>query len=307
MQPIIEFKGLSKVFGRGANRKVAVDQLDLAIEPGQVYGFLGINGAGKTTTIRMLLNLIFPSAGYAKVFGENPQENPHVLQKVGALVEGATFYPYLSGWDNLEVIGNTRGGFETSRAESLLQTVGLSHAKAVKFSAYSTGMKQRLGIAAALLHDPELVVLDEPTSGMDPAGIREMRRFIRDLAHQHGKTVFLTSHLLSEMQQTCDRLAIIHQGRLIREGNLESLLAQHREIDVDVSDLEQAHTILSEKWETKLTTASKALLRINAPREDTPKIIRTLVNAEIDIFAVIPHQQTLEDYFLQQVGSDEAP
>jgi ABC-2 type transport system ATP-binding protein len=304
-QPVIQTNALRKVFGRGKRRKVAVDHLMLTVAPQQVYGFLGRNGAGKTTTIRMLLTLMRPTAGELTILGEDPYRQPQVLRRVGTLVEGATFYPYLSGWDNLRVVGNSQGEFKPEAADRWLDVVGLSQAKKVKFRAYSTGMKQRLGIAAALMHDPELILLDEPTNGMDPAGIREMRRLIRDLAHQQGKTVFLTSHLLAEVQQTCDRLAIIEEGQLIREGKLTDLLSQRQQLDVEVDDLDKARNVLAEHWASTITTLDTPptiVLRVEAGRDDAPMIVRCLVEAELDVYSVKPYQQTLEDYFLQEVG-----
>ncbi len=299
--PIIHIENLTKVFGKGKQRKIAVSALQLAIEPHQVYGFLGMNGAGKTTTIRMMLGLMRPTEGRVQVFGQDSQRHPDILKRVGAMVEGATFYPYLSGWDNLRVIGDSQAGFNPETAERLLSQVGLNQAKRVKFRAYSTGMKQRLGIAAALMHNPDLVILDEPTNGMDPAGIREMRRFIQDLAHIHGKTVFLTSHLLAEVQATCDRLAIIHQGQLIREGTLQTLLDQRPILDADVSPIEHAEAVLQANWQTERIHEGR-VLRIHATRTDTPAIVRQLVSENIEIFSIKPYQQSLEDYFLGEVG-----
>ncbi|PJF43958.1 MAG: ABC transporter ATP-binding protein, partial [Phototrophicales bacterium] len=268
---IIQTDALTKVFGRGRRRKVAVNELNLHIEPHQVYGFLGVNGAGKTTTLRMILGLMRPTNGRAYVFGKDIQQHPSVLKRVGAMVEGATFYPYLSGWHNLMVVGRSMNGFDAKIAEQLLEQLGIANAKRVKFRAYSTGMKQRLGIVAALLHNPDLIILDEPTNGMDPAGIREMRHFIRELAHVHGKTVFLTSHLLSEVQATCDRLAIIHQGVLRREGTLDELLNQESVIEAEVSPIERAEAVLQANWRTE--RFSDNTLHIYATKENTPAIV----------------------------------
>ena len=303
--PVIQTENLSKVFGRGPSQKLAVNQLNLNIAPGQVYGFLGVNGAGKTTTIRMLLTLMRPSAGKALIFGEDPRTNPSILKRVGALVEGATFYPFLSGLDNLRVVGNSTSGFDAAVADRLLTQVGLAEAKNKRFRTYSTGMKQRLGIAAALLHNPELIVLDEPTSGMDPAGIRSMRQFIRSLAHQQGKTVFLTSHLLAEVQQICDRLAIINNGTLIREGRLDALLTAQWLV-VEVGDVDAAVDTLNEQWVCERTPID-GQIHINAKREATPTIVKQLVAADIEIFSIYPHQQSLEDYFLHEVGGTTQP
>lgn len=278
---------------------MAVQNLNLTVQRGQVYGFLGVNGAGKSTTIRMLLDLMHPTRGRALILGVDPRQEPHILRRVGSLVEGAAFYPYLKGWDNLVVVGNSQGRFDRERAKHLVEQVSLEQAMNVRVKAYSTGMKQRLGIAAALLHNPDVVILDEPTNGMDPTGIHEMRQFIRELAHVHGKTVFLTSHLLGEVQQTCDQLAIIHQGKMIQEGKLTDLLSQKPELDIEVSSAEKAHQLLQERWPVEVIEAGK--LRLEATREDTPSIIRHLMEHEVDIFSIMPRRQSLEDYFLHLI------
>jgi ABC-2 type transport system ATP-binding protein len=298
---VIETEGLTKDFGRLRGKKRAVNAINLQVEPGQVYGFLGPNGAGKSTTIRMLLNLMHPTSGRALIFGQDPRKAPGVLRRVGSLVEGATFYPYLRAWDNLTVIGRSRGGFDETRARQLLQFVGLIGEEKRRVRTYSTGMKQRLGVATALLHNPDLVILDEPTNGLDPAGIREMRTFIRDLAHKFGKTVFLTSHLLSEVQQTSDYVAIIHLGNIVAEGQIDALLNQRDQLEAEVSSVEQARQALQEKWQVE-ATATPNLLRINAARNDAPSIVRRLVECNVDVFSLAPLRQSLEDYFLSVIG-----
>ena len=207
----IQTENLSKTYGRGKNAVAAVKGLNLAVSPGQVYGFLGPNGAGKTTTIRMLLDLIRPSGGKAEIFGRDVRDAGS-LRRVGGLVEGPAFYGYLSGYNNLEVLARTANDYRQERIRSLLDQVGLGSRVKTPAGSYSLGMKQCLGVAAALLGDPDLLLLDEPTNGLDPAGIQEMRGFIRHLAKEQGKTVFLSSHLLNEVEQTCDRVAIIHHG-----------------------------------------------------------------------------------------------
>ncbi len=300
---VIQTRNLIKEFGRHR----AVDALNLEIEAGQVYGFLGPNGAGKSTTIRMLLNLMHPTSGEMHIFGKDPRRDPTILRQIGALVEGATFYPYLTGWDNLMVVGNSHGGFNSERAKQLVSFVNLTDAMNVHVRAYSTGMKQRLGIAAALLNDPKLVILDEPTNGMDPAGIREIRSFIRSLAHEKGKTVFLTSHLLGEVQQTCDRVAIINHGKMIQRGTIDELLNQKLQVDAEVSSVEKACQFLGEKWSTQVVDAAEGMIRIDASREDVPIIIRKLVENDVDIFSITQYRQSLEDYFLNLIETANLP
>ena len=300
---VIQTHNLIKEFGRHR----AVDALNLEIKEGQVYGFLGPNGAGKSTTIRMLLNLMHPTSGEMHIFGKDPRHDPTILRQIGALVEGATFYPYLTGWDNLMIVGNSHGGFDSERAKQLVSFVNLSDAMNVHVRAYSTGMKQRLGIAAALLNDPKLVILDEPTNGMDPAGIREIRSFIRNLAHEHGKTVFLTSHLLGEVQQTCDRVAIINHGKMIQNGTIDELLNQKPQIDAEVSSAEKARQFLGEKWSTQVVDVAEGMIRIDASREDVPIIIQKLVENDVDIFSITQYRQSLEDYFLNLIETANLP
>lgn len=294
----IECRQLSKVYGSGRRARTAVRALNLKIEPQQVFGFLGPNGAGKTTTIRMMLDLIRPTEGEVYILGQKVRRNPSALQQVGAFIEGESFYPYLSGWDNLVVFGRTSGNFDEKRARELLDVVGLTGREKDKAGNYSTGMKQRLGIAAALLHNPPIVILDEPTSGLDPAGIREMRDFIRQLAHQQGKTVFLSSHQLNEVEQVCDRVGIIHQGQLLSEGEVAHLLkdaSASPQLTVEVSPVEKAKLALSEKWSVQ---ANGSKLTLTATREEIPAIVRTLVAADIDLYGMEHHQPSLEDFFL---------
>jgi ABC-2 type transport system ATP-binding protein len=209
---------VAKTFGRGKKQVQALKNLDLEVQAGQVYGFLGPNGAGKTTTIRILLDLIRPTRGQAAIYGRDPRRDHGVLGRVGAIVEGAAFYPFLSGRRNLEVLARTGGACDRGRIDALLEQVGLAERAGQYVRGYSTGMKQRLGLAAALLSDPDLLILDEPTNGLDPAGIQEMRVFIRDLVDRHGKTVFLSSHILSEIEQVCDRVGDHQPGPVARRA-----------------------------------------------------------------------------------------
>jgi ABC-2 type transport system ATP-binding protein len=296
MSYAIECQNLSKVY---SGRVEAVRNLTLGIEPRQVYGFLGPNGAGKTTTIRMLLDLIRPTSGRITLFGESVYRNSAALKNVGALVEGASFYPYLSGWDNLQVYGWTSRTFDPNRAKHLLEVMGLAGREKDAVGKYSTGMKQRLGIAAALLHDPQLVILDEPTNGLDPAGIYAMRKFIRSLVDEQGKTVFLSSHLLGEVQQICDRVAIIHKGNLLAEGRVDDLLRQRstERLLIEVHPLERAQAVLANQWDVSLDSQSNVLV-VLTHREGIPQIIRKLAAADIDIYAMQHQHISLEEFFL---------
>ncbi|WP_420642642.1 ABC transporter ATP-binding protein [Candidatus Leptofilum sp.] len=299
----IQLENVSKTFGRRRKRVEAVRQLSLEISAGQVFGFLGPNGAGKSTTIRMMIDLIRPSAGNILLYGRPVQNNPSLLRRVGALVEGAAFYSFLTGRKNLEILARTRSCYDASRIQKLLVQVDMADHADRKVQGYSTGMKQRLGLAAALLNDPDLVILDEPTNGLDPAGIQDVRLFIRDLVEKQGKTVFLSSHLLSEVEQVCDQVGIIHNGRLVRTGVVAELLSTQAIIRLEVAPLERALGLLLPKWPT---TANGRWLEVQATRDEVPEIVQQLVAAEVQLFQVIVQQQSLEDLFLAATGGTDA-
>lgn len=218
---VVETRGLTKRYGSGI---IAVKDLDLSVRRGEVYGFLGLNGAGKTTTLRMLMGLVRPTSGFAKVLDQRPGTHSG-LGGVGALVESPAFYPYLSGRDNLRVMARYSGGVSKSRIEGVLEQVGLAGRARDRYKKYSLGMKQRLGVAAALLGDPDLLILDEPTNGLDPRGMAEMRGLIRELG-QGERTVLLSSHLMNEVEQVCDRVGVIHEGELVAEGSVQEIRGQ---------------------------------------------------------------------------------
>lgn len=295
----IQTRGLNKTFGRRARKRIqAVKDLSLEVPVGQVYGFLGPNGAGKSTTIRMLLGLIYPTSGDAYLYGQHVRRQHGVLRRVGALVEGAAFYPFLSGRRNLEVLARTANCYDPARIETLLAQVGLAERAAQRVKGYSTGMKQRLGLAAALLGDPDLLILDEPTNGLDPSGMHEIRTFIRELADEHGKTVFLSSHLLGEVEQVCDRVAIINLGEIVREGAVEELLAGKNTLRVEAQPLPRAAEVLRAHWPV---TVNETWLTVSARRDESPQVIRQLVAAGVDVYQVTGQRQTLEEYFLAVV------
>jgi ABC-2 type transport system ATP-binding protein len=229
--PVIHVEGLKKRFGRHE----ALRGLDLTVPQGVVYGFLGPNGAGKTTTIRILVGLLRADGGTVELFGEPVNDRQAVLHRIGALIEGPTFYPYLSGRDNLRVIGSAGPEPARGRIDEVLELVELRHRAKDRYAGYSLGMRQRLGIAAALLNDPPLLLLDEPANGLDPAGIVDMRGLLRRLAGE-GHTILVSSHLLGEMQQLADEVAIINEGRLVRQGKLSEMLAVGGLIRVHVAD-----------------------------------------------------------------------
>ena len=309
--PAINIKDLSKTFGKGDKAVQAVRDLNLQIEAGQVFGFLGPNGAGKSTTIRMLMDLIRPTAGEAFLFGKLTG-SLDARNEVGALVEGADFYPFMSAWDNLVVLDRTSGTYQPDRIHELLESVRLSDRAQQRVGGFSTGMKQRLGLAAALLNDPELLILDEPTNGLDPGGIQEMRTFIREQAHTHGKTVFLSSHMLNEVEQVCDRVAIINKGLLLREGPVETLLqGEVGQMRLQVRPLHRARQVIAARWPDALVPQKRDggnWLTLSLDPDQAPLIVAELIQVGVQVFQVIHKRQSLEEFFIavtnQRDGAD---
>src|SRR5205085_6017848 len=280
--PVLALTDLSKTYGRRGGSVNAVRGVSIAVGAGEVYGFLGPNGAGKSTTIRMLIGLIAPSAGRVSLFGRDLAAEPSLLRRVGSLVDGGAFYPFLSGRRNLEVLAKTHGA-GAERIDPLLEQVGLARDAKRKVKAYSTGMRQRLGVAAALLNDPEIVILDEPVNGLDVAGIQEMRHLIRSLAADRGKTVFLSSHLLSEVQQVCDRVAIINKGEVVRESTVAGLLDQEAtSLRIEAAPIEAAEAALAAQWPV---ARDGAALTVTAARADAPEVARRLIEAKVALFS----------------------
>ncbi|MEO2162942.1 MAG: ABC transporter ATP-binding protein, partial [bacterium] len=279
----------------------AVDDLYLTVKRGEVYGFLGPNGAGKTTTLRMLLGLIEPSSGKARVLGEKPG-SPASLSKVGALVESPAFYPYLSGQDNLKVMARY-SGVNQSRIEEVLEQVELSGRAKDKYKKYSLGMKQRLGVAAALLKDPELLILDEPTNGLDPQGMADMRTLIRDLGRGE-RTVLLSSHLLGEVEQICDRVGVIQKGALVAEGTGAELRGQAG-LYVRAEPVEEAARIAEKLAGVEEVHESDGMLRLTIAPEKAAEINRKLVEAGLRVSELRPAEQSLEEVFLQLTGGPQ--
>ncbi|HEY8491279.1 MAG TPA: ABC transporter ATP-binding protein [Dehalococcoidia bacterium] len=300
--PVLRLRGLTKQFGA----ITAVRGLDLDLYPGEVFGFLGPNGAGKSTTIGMILGLIRPTAGTVEAFGlDLSRHRWEVLRRVGAVVETPAFYGHLSGRDNLRAIALAVGGVPERRIDELLELVGLADRARDKFKTYSLGMKQRLGIASTLLADPQLVLLDEPTNGLDPAGQREVRELIPRLAAE-GRTVLLASHLLYEVQQVCQRVAILQRGELVAAGRVEELLRQGRRLEVEVrpEELDRAQEILSRLPGVESVERRDGRLLLGA----APELGRTvnLALAREGIFAnqLRLVENTLEEYFLQLTGEE---
>jgi len=309
---IISTSRLTKAFGN----LVAVNDLHLQVMRGDVFGFLGPNGSGKTTTIRMLLGLIRPTAGRAVIFGmDNAHQLPSILPHIGAIVETPVFYPYLSGIDNLRVVaaasGMLSGGANELRIAEVLDIVELRSQAKDAYRKYSLGMKQRLGIAAALLTDPELVLLDEPTNGLDPAGVFEIRQLIQRLSAL-GKTIFLSSHILYEVQQVCNRVAILQRGNLIKQGNVSELLQRGEQILVRMSmadETQRAFAILREiqeqgaSWIRSISIETnrqgQPILRVHAPMMRSTEINAILAVRGFFAAELHSYEGSLEEVFLE--------
>jgi ABC-2 type transport system ATP-binding protein len=296
---VIETTDLSK---RYSGHIVAVDRLALQVRRGEVYGFLGPNGAGKTTTLRMLLGLVRPTSGRALVLGAGPG-SPESLARVGALIEAPTFYPFLSGRDNLRVLARYSGAPE-ERIEVVLDEVDLVARGGDRFATYSLGMKQRLGIAAALLKDPELLILDEPTNGMDPAGMAEMRVFIRDLG-QGRRTVLLSSHLMTEVEQIADRVGVVSNGRLVGEGTVDELRGGES-VWVRAEPLESAEHVLGAIRGVGQVARLDGGLHVAVDPASAPTINRALVEAGVAVAELRPERASLEKVFFDLTRESEA-
>jgi ABC-type multidrug transport system ATPase subunit len=289
---VIETRMLSKRYGEAI---VAVDDLELRVRRGEVYGFLGPNGAGKTTTLRMLLGLVRPTSGEAAVLGAPPGA-PEGLARIGSMVEAPAFYPYLSGRDNLRVLARY-AGIEDGRVEAVLDEVHLRDRAADRSATYSLGMKQRLGVAAALLKDPELLILDEPTNGLDPAGMADMREFIRALG-KGGRTVVLSSHLMGEVEQVTDRVGVIRAGSLVAEGTVEELRGRAG-LRVRAEPLGEAARLVGGLPGVDGVTSADGLLDVTVDTAQAPAINRLLVEAGIAVSELYAQKASLEDVFLE--------
>jgi ABC-2 type transport system ATP-binding protein len=294
--PLVRTRGLTKRYGT----ITAVDDLDLSVGRGEVYGFLGPNGAGKTTTLKMLLGLIRPTAGTAEVLGRAPG-SPSGLAKADALVESPAFYPYLSGEGNLKVMARY-SGVSNRRVAEVLETVELSGRAKDRYKKYSLGMKQRLGVAAALLKDPDLLILDEPTNGLDPKGMADMRALVRRLGTGE-RTVLLSSHLLGEVEQVCDRVGVIHKGRLISEGAVADLRGGEALL-VRVEPMGDAARIAERLEGVEGVEKKDGALRLTTAPERAAEINAKLVSAGLRVSELRPAERSLEDAFLELTGGE---
>src|SRR5882762_766826 len=297
-QPAIRTFGLSKSY----DKRLAVDQLDLEVDRAELFGFLGPNGAGKTTTIRMALGLIAPTGGTVEILGmEVRSHRSQVLPRVGALVESPALYGYLSGRDNLRAVGNLLGGVSEKRIDEVLEIVALKGRDRDRVRTYSMGMKQRLGLAIALLNNPDVLILDEPANGLDPAGIVEMRDLLRGLAAE-GKTVFISSHVLSEVQQICTRVAIINHGKLVRLAPVAELLDAPGEFEIKVDSPDALVADLRLQPWGQEARVEHGLVITRAPDSRGRDLIAFLVQNGHQPDSVSERQRDLEDIFLSLTG-----
>jgi ABC-2 type transport system ATP-binding protein len=300
--PPLEVRGLTKHYGE----LVAVGGVDLTVEAGDVYGYLGPNGAGKTTSLRMMLGLIRPTAGTVRVFGRDPQETVMALEGVAGFVEAPTFYPYLSGRRNLELLAAFDGGPAASRIDEALDTVELAGRAKDGVGGYSHGMRQRLGIAAALLREPKLLLLDEPTTGLDPGGMRDMRRLIQQLAGQ-GITIVLSSHLLAEVEEVCNRVAIVQKGKIVYEGKIDDLKrAAGMTYRLSTTDDARALAVCRAQPGIGDVHESNGQISFVAEERAVAELSQALIEAGALIRALAPQGATLEQLFFSLTEDGEA-
>jgi ABC-2 type transport system ATP-binding protein len=301
---ILETNGLGKRY----KKRWAVTDLNLSVRRGDVFGFLGPNGAGKSTTIRMILTLVKPTTGGVRVFGTDVTRRRNELARVGGLVERPDFYLYLSARRNLEIVAALRGQSDRRQIDEVLEIVGLLSRAGDAVKTFSHGMKQRLGIAQALLGFPDLIILDEPTSGLDPHGIKEVRELIRRLAVERSMTIFLSSHLLHEIEQTATRMAIINNGSTVVQGGVNELLADGTPmVTLQASPLEDARRVVAQFPGVTGLEVDGVVLRFSADRGAIPALARRLVEEQIAIDSIVP-RRSLEEYFLAITeGASDVP
>ncbi len=299
---ILQAERLSKRFGDIR----AVEDLSLCVEEGDIYGFLGPNGAGKTTSIRMMLGLIEPTSGTARVCGHDIRSAfKRAIRPVGAMIEGPAFYGFLSARRNLRLFGRLSGGVSEERIDEILQLVGLGRRGDHKVESYSKGMRQRLGIALALLERPRLLVLDEPTDGLDPQGVREIRDLIRHVRDREGTTVFLSSHLLSEVEQICDRIAVVYRGRIREEGRLNELMSSCDDVaglEVSLDQDHRAEELLRKHFDIEAEILRHGYLEFPKTGCDMAAVNRVLVEAGLSVASLSSRRPTLEEYFVGLTG-----
>jgi bacitracin transport system ATP-binding protein len=301
MQEIIKTTNLTKIYGK----QKSVDNLNITVKQGDIYGFLGRNGAGKTTTIRMLLGLIKPTHGKIEIFGEDLVKNKKsILKRIGSIVEVPGFYGNLTARENLKINAKIIGVYKKNAIEEALEIVGLENETQKLVGKYSLGMKQRLGIARSLLHYPELLILDEPTNGLDPIGIKEMRRLIKNLAEERKITLLISSHILSEIEQLVDHLGIIHEGKLLEETEFDNLRKKNRKfLEFQVSNDNKATMLLESHFQIfDYEVHDEGNIRIFSHIGEQGAINKLFVQNDIEVNKIMLSEDRLEDYFTKLVG-----
>lgn len=302
-EAVLQLRNVTKQIGK----RTIVDQMSFDVPAGEVFGFLGPNGAGKTTTIRMIVGLISMTSGEIYVKGIPVHKQfEQAMTHIGAIVENPEMYKFLTGYQNLVYYGRRHSGVTKERIDEVVKLVGLENRIHEKVKRYSLGMRQRLGVAQALLHKPSVLILDEPTNGLDPAGIRELRDYLRNLAHKEGISVVVSSHLLSEMELMCDRVAIIQTGKLIDVRSMRQLKekADTQHIVIDVDNPREAWEMLSAMMPDLDMHVDEGQLHISAGRKRVPDLTRALVHADIDVYGIQAANLSLEDQFLELTGGE---
>ena len=300
-QYIIQTRDLTKTYGE----QKSVSNLNMHVRKGKIYGLLGRNGAGKTTTMKMLLNLIEPTSGSIRIFNRDIRlEEKKILPRIGSLIESPGFYPNLTGTENLRIFAKLRGIPRTDAIEQALKLVNLPYKDKKLYSQYSLGMKQRLAIALAVMHDPEILILDEPINGLDPIGIAEIRKFIRELCNRHGKTILISSHILSEISLLADDIGIINEGILLEEASLSELEERSsKHIHFIVSDTTNAAKILEHTFkENQFIVQDNNNLKIQRISVPISDLVSAFVKNGIDVTEVHTVEESLEDYFKRITG-----
>ena len=297
---VLELKNVNKTYGK---RKV-IDNISLEVKEGEIYGFLGPNGSGKTTTIKMILRLISSDSGEIKVNGYDVKKQfEKAMECIGAIVENPDMYKYMSGIDNLRLHARI-SNIDEQRVNEVLGMVDLKDRKKEKVSKYSLGMKQRLGLALTLLHKPKVLILDEPTNGLDPAGIKKLRDILKEIAHKENVAVFVSSHILSEMQLMCDKVAVIDSGKIVKIEDMSDETNEIEVVDIRVEDIEKSIQTIKERFGIEATKKEHSI-EINISTESLPEVVKELAMADVKIRAVIPKEHNLEDIFFDATKGGE--
>lgn len=298
---VIQTENLTKQY----EKKAVVNSLNIHINKGKVFGLLGRNGAGKTTTIRMMMGLLAPTSGRIALFGDSfAKDKASIYRRIGSMIETPSFYENLTGKENLELIASLRGIHKRDAVKMALAKMDLSDAQNKRVSKYSLGMKQRLGIAMAIMHEPELLVLDEPTNRLDPVGIQQMRLFLRSMCDERGTTILISSHILSEIEQIADTVGIIHDGILLEESDMDAIRYKNRQyVKLTISSIEKATLLLERDFRIKdMKATDDHTLLVYEIEQEWAAINRELNNAGVDVSEIAVQKGNLEDYFVKVTG-----